>query len=354
MPKPLQIALIPSSWRLRGAAAPALRRGLLVAIPVGIAALVELELGTPATGAVTIGASITGFVAFDAPARTRFAWQLGVAPVIGFAAALGAITGDSAALAVPTMALFAGAGAMTVATSRRLSIAALTCVLALLIAQALSLEASDTPRILALGGIGALGQAALSLVVALGQGPLARVHPIDGARDALAAIRANLTLSSPSMRHAIRFGAALGLAVAAYHFVDLGRHGYWVPLTVLFVLRKSRAETYERIAMRAVGTAVGLALATGLAVLVGDYIAANVAILTIAAAVAYAMLAIEYALFTLGITVYIVVLAHALGESAVDAVGERALGTAIGIAIVMLAFAVWRDRSSPLPAEAPT
>jgi len=333
--------------------APALRRGFLVAIPVGIAALVELELKTPATGAVTIGASITGFVAFDAPARTRFVWQLGVAPFIGVAAVLGAITGDSGPLAVATMAVIATAGAMTVAVSRRLAIAAINCVLALLIAQGLSLEASDTAQILVLGGAGALGQAALSLVVALVQGPLERVHPVAGARAAFAAIGENLSLGSPSMRHALRSGGALALAVASYHVVALGRHGYWVPLTVLFVLKAGRAETYERIGMRIVGTVVGLAVATGLTVIVGEGVAANVAILVVAAAVAYAMLAIEYALFTLGITIYIVTLAHAMGESAVDAVGERALGTAVGIAIVMLAFAVWRDRSSPLPAEAP-
>jgi uncharacterized membrane protein YccC len=123
---------------------------------------------------------------------------------------------------------------------------------------------------------------------------------------------------------------------------------------VLFVLKPGRAETYERIGMRIGGTLAGLALATGLTVVVGEGVAANVAILVMAAAVGYAMLAIEYALFTLGITVYIVTLAHAMGESAVDAVGERAIGTAIGIAIIMLAFAVWRDRQSPMPTEAPT
>src|SRR4051794_34176234 len=130
---------------------PALWRGLLVAAPVGIAALVELELKTPSTGATTVGASITGFVAFDAPAGTRFWWQLGVAPVIGIAAALGALTGGSAALAVITMTAIAGVGAMSRAASPRLAIAAINVVLALLIAQGLALEVHDTPRILVLG-----------------------------------------------------------------------------------------------------------------------------------------------------------------------------------------------------------
>jgi hypothetical protein len=314
--------------------------------------LVELELGTPSTGAITVGASLTGFIAFNAPARTRFWWQLGVAPLIGVAAALGALTGDSVALAVPTMAVFAAVGAMSRAVSPRLAIAAINCVLALLIAQGLALEVHDTPRILALGAAGAVVQATLSLLVALVQGPLEWPHPIAGARSAARAVRDNLNLSSPILRHALRSGGALAAAVATYHVVHLGRHGYWIPLTVLFLLSSERSQTYERIWMRAAGTAAGLAAATGLALISDGHIAANVTLLTISAAVAYAMLRLEYALFTFAITVYIVILSHAVGESAVDAAGERALGTVIGIGIVVLAFAIWRERPAEMAAGA--
>lgn len=345
------IGVVPDSWRLRGHGLPALRRGLLVAAPVGIAALVELELKTPSTGAITVGASITGFVAFDAPARTRFWWQLGVAPVIGVAAALGALTGDSVALAVPTMAVCAGVGAMSRAVSPRAAIAAINFVLALLVAQGLALEVHDTPRILALGAAGALAQATLSLLVALVEGGLERPYPLAALRSAVPAVRSNLKLSSPVMRHAVRSAGALAAAVGAYHVFDFGIHGYWIPLTVLFVLTSDRAQTYERIWMRAVGTAAGLAAATGLAVITDGHIAPNVVLITLAAAVAYAMLRLEYALFTFAITIYIVTISHAMGESAVDAGGERALGTAIGIAIVALAFSIWRDRPSELPAQ---
>ena len=96
-----------------------------------------------------------------------------------------------------------------------------------------------------------------------------------------------------------------------------------------------------------------LAVATGLAVLVGEGVVANTAILVVSAACAYAMLTLEYALFTFAITIYIVTLSHALGESAVEAVDERGLATALGIVIVLLAFVVWRDRA-PLPVQAPT
>ena len=61
-------------------------------------------------------------------------------------------------------------------------------------------------------------------------------------------------------------------------------------------------------------------------------------VLTAAAALAYALLAIEYALFTTAITVYVVLLTDTLGASPFDAAGERALGTALGILVAALAF----------------
>ena len=117
---------------------------------------------------------------------------------------------------------------------------------------------------------------------------------------------------------------------------------------MIFVLKPGRIETDERIEMRIAGTFLGLGFATGLAALVGENALANTAILTIAAAFAYAMLLIEYALFTFAITTYIVTLSHAMGESAVNAVDERAIATVIGIAIALLAFAVWRDRPATI------
>ena len=148
------------------------------------------------------------------------------------------------------------------------------------------------------------------------------VEPIDlaaGARRARRAIAANLTLGSKSLRHALRWGTALGIAVGVYHVIDLGLHGYWVPLTVLFVLRPEPDETVERIAMRAVGTLVGLAVATPLAMLIGGVDVIEAVVIGVTAAFSFALLAIEYALFTAAITAFIVLSAHALGQGAEQA-----------------------------------
>ncbi len=324
--------------------APALRRGLLVAIPVGLAFGVDLELDAPAAGAISTGAMLAGFVAFDAPARTRLVWQVCCAPAIGAAAALGALTGGPGWLAALTMTAFASSVGLSVAVSPRAGVAGMTCVLALLLAQGLGISPGEAPEALLFGAAGVLAQALTSAAAALAERTAERVEPLTRMRGAVRDVRANLSLRSTSLRHALRWGTALGLGVASYHLIDVGEHGYWIPLTVLFVLRPAPDETVERIVMRAAGTLAGLAIATLLSEVVGHHGWASALAVGLTAAFAFALLAIEYALFTASITAFVVLVAHALGQSAVQAAGQRALATAIGIGIAALAVLVWGSR----------
>jgi Fusaric acid resistance protein-like len=333
--------VFPIEWKFRAPLGPAFRRGLLAAVPVSVAFVIDLELDLGAAGAVSMGALLAGFVAFDTPGRSRFVWQILTAPAIGAAAALGALTSDSALLAVLTMWLFASAAGLSVAISPRLYVVGLTCVLALLLAQGLAPGPDVARNALLLGAGGAALQALFSLATAPTRSPPGeRAHrgALGGAGRAL---RASLDPASPSLQHALRSGAALAAGVALYHVIDLGGHGYWIPLTVLFVLRPGEAETVERIAMRAVGTLFGLLVGTPLAILLGGSDIAEGVAIWIAAAWSFSLLAIEYALFTTAITGLIVLLSHALGQSALQAADERAVATALGIALVAAFVALW-------------
>jgi uncharacterized membrane protein YccC len=118
-------------------------------------------------------------------------------------------------------------------------------------------------------------------------------------------------------------------------------HGFWIPLTILFVLRPEEDETFHRLILRALGTAVGLVIATALSEwLQGDGVALALA-LTAATAFAYGLLTVQYALFTAAITTYAVLLADTLGEPALQAAGQRAGATALGIVIAAAAFLLW-------------
>ncbi len=292
------------------------------------------------------GALIVGFVAFDAPARERALWQLAASPIIGTFAALGVLSGDSAILAVGVMIASACAAGFCVALPPRVAIIAMQAVLALLIAQGLRLSPDDAARALLWGTAGGLLQAGVSLLASISDKSREAPGRAAGFRSACAAGARDLTLQSEAFRHALRWGVALGAAVAVYRLVDLQGHGYWVPLTVLFVLRPQADDTRQRLTMRAAGTIVGLALATGLAEILGHQMILTAIILAITAAFCFALIALEYALFTMAITVFIVLLSDALGERALNAAGQRALATAIGIGIAALAFSLYP--SSPL------
>ena len=103
-----------------------------------------------------------------------------------------------------------------------------------------------------------------------------------------------------------------------------------MPLTILFVLKPDPDQTIERIVMRGAGTAVGLVVATALAEVLTNDVIPVVIVLTLSSALAYALLAIEYALFTTAITVFVVLLTDSLGATPLDAAGERGAGHADG------------------------
>ncbi|MDX6609009.1 MAG: hypothetical protein QOF85_934 [Solirubrobacterales bacterium] len=336
--------------------ASALRRGFLVALPVGLALILELGLDSPSKGAIATGALLAGFPAMDAPARPRAAWQASVAPLIGLAAVLGVLTGANAFLAVAAMAVVGAVAGYCFAVSLRFSIAGLSVALALLIAQDLPLDAGDALPAFLFATAGGLLQAAFSLCV-WAAGDREEEGGESGWNWAAArrTLRNNLTLRSTSFRHGVRFGAALATGVALYWLLGVHEHGFWIPLTILFVLRPEEEETFRRLALRAIGTAIGLVIATALAEwLRGDEIAIAFA-LTIATGFAYGLLTVQYALFTAAITTYAVLLADSIGESALRAADERALGTALGIVIAGAAFLLWpnRDKQEPVQIREP-
>lgn len=321
---------------------PAIRRGALLAVPIGLALIVELGFDAPTKGAIAAGALINGFPGMDAPAKSRAGWQAATAPFIGIAACLGVLSSQTGTAAVVGLGLCGLLAGYCFAVSLRLAIVGLSVTLAMLIAQGLFLETGDALPALLWGTISALTQVAWSLIVLLTIDRAAdEPEKAWDARAAVAALRANFTFSSTSARHAIRFGAALAAGVAAYRVLGLHDHGFWVPLTILFVMRPDRGETDHRLILRAIGTVIGLTAATAVAEAFGGDDLVLGTVLTVAAALSFGLLTVQYALFTAAITTYVVLMSSTLGEGAFRAAGQRALGTALGIAIAFLVWRLW-------------
>lgn len=323
---------------------PAIRRGFLIAVPIGVCLGIEFGFDAPTHGAVGTGALFAGFVGMDAGALPRAAWQAAVAPAVGIAAALGILSSQSAPLAVLAMGLVGALAGYCFAYSLRLAIYGLSVTLALMVAQGFFLPVDETLPALGWVTLGALTQVLWSLLVWVFYERRARGEPSGWDwGEVRKTLRNNFTLESSACRHAIRFGAALATGVAVYRIFDMDDHGFWIPLTILFVMRPDRDETYLRLALRAIGTVLGLIVATIAAETINSD-AVTVLILFLAAGFCFGLLTVQYALFTTAITVYVVLLTDTLGENAWEAADLRAIGTAVGILIAFLAWVLWPNR----------
>ena len=259
-------------------------------------------------------------------------------------AALGVLTSQTVPTAVLGMGVVAAAGGYLVAVSMRMAIAGLTFVLTFLVAQGLFVDIDKTWEALAIGTCGGLAQAGWAAVAwALWDRVREERFELGPAwSQAVAKLRAG-GMRTVAFRHALRFGAALALGVAIYRLVGLDNHGYWLPLTIVFVLKPDPNQTTERIAMRAAGTVFGLVFGNRPRGAVGrrrdpEHHRADDHRGALVCAARDRVRAVHDRDHRLRRPAD-----RHLGAHAFDAAGERALGTVLGILVAALAFRIYGD-----------
>ena len=186
---------------------------------------------------------------------------------------------------------------------------------------------------------------AASVTTACGESGAALPSPAPQARP-LQSLRAELTPHSRAFRHAVRLSVALIAAGIVYRGLSLGV-GYWVPLTVLFVLRPDYGTTITRGIGRAAGTAAGVTIAWVIVTAFSPGSGAIVALLAFLAFAAYALFPANYALYSVVLPVLIALLVEFSGGSPVGALLDRILDTAVGTAIALGTFVLWPTREAP-------
>ena len=159
-------------------------------------------------------------------------------------------------------------------------------------------------------------------------------------RDQLEAVQANLTLTSEAFRHALRVGVTLSAAVAISHLFPLG-HGYWLPMTVMIVLKPDFAATFSRGLARSVGTLLGAGLVTLVLAGVRPPPAGLIALTVALYAVSIAVLRANYAVYSVSIASLVVVLLGFTGSPALSLAADRSFYTVLGAALALVAYAVW-------------
>lgn len=156
----------------------------------------------------------------------------------------------------------------------------------------------------------------------------------------LESLRANLTLTSEAFRHALRVGVALAVAVAISHLFPFG-HGYWLPMTVMIVLKPDFASTFSRGLARSVGTLLGVGLVTLFLAAVRPS-PVGLIVLTVALyAGSVAVLRSSYVIYSVGIASLVVILLGFTGSPAPSLAADRALYTLLGAGLALAVYVIW-------------
>jgi uncharacterized membrane protein YccC len=159
-------------------------------------------------------------------------------------------------------------------------------------------------------------------------------------RQTLLALRAGMGMSSETGRHALRLAVMTAVAEVIVRAAGLP-HGYWGVLTVFIVLRPDYSSTLYRGLQRAAGTVVGAGL--GVATVQLRHLGLDALLVGIAVCLlaAYAVFTVNYLLYAVFLTDFVVVLLDLLGLPPETTAIDRLIGTGVGTGLALLAYVVW-------------
>jgi uncharacterized membrane protein YccC len=159
-------------------------------------------------------------------------------------------------------------------------------------------------------------------------------------RDRVLTLHANLSLDSGAFRHAVRLAVSIAIGDGVARAAGVTRP-YWLPMTIAIVLRPDFATTFSRGVLRLIGTFAGILLATGLVLVMPDTIWVHIAIVAGLIFVVRSVGAANYGVFATAITAVVVFLVWLNGVAPGPAMAARALNTAAGGGIALVAYWLW-------------
>lgn len=138
-------------------------------------------------------------------------------------------------------------------------------------------------------------------------------------------------------RDALRFALVMAIAMM------LGRHfqadrGYWIPMTAALVLKPDFQTTFVRGAARIGGTLASAVVASLVVAIVRGHVSLQVVGILLAAAAAYLTFNPNYALFTVAITTFVVLVLAMRGLPGTTTIAARILDTLGGGALAMIGY----------------
>lgn len=165
----------------------------------------------------------------------------------------------------------------------------------------------------------------------------------------------NFTPESALFRHAIRMSLVLCVGYAIIQITGMN-HGYWILLTSLFVCQPNYNATRHRLALRIIGTMVGVAIGIPILWFVPS-LEGQLILLVITGVLFFAFRNVQYAHATMFITLLVLLCFNLLGEGfevALPRVIDTLIGCAIAWAAVSFIWPDWRFRNLPRMMERAT
>ncbi|MDP9170419.1 MAG: FUSC family protein [Acidobacteriota bacterium] len=157
---------------------------------------------------------------------------------------------------------------------------------------------------------------------------------------ARAKLQANLSFESTAFRHAARLAACIAVGDTLGRVLKVQRT-YWIPMTIAIVLKPDFTGTLSRGVLRISGTFAGLILATVLFHFVHTGIATDIALMAIFTFMLRWAGAANYGIFVTALSAMVVLLIATTGVAPHDVIRARAINTALGGAMAMIAYAIW-------------
>lgn len=165
-----------------------------------------------------------------------------------------------------------------------------------------------------------------------------RLH---GVNDIWLRLSRNFTPESALFRHAVRMSIVLCVGYAFIQITGL-QHGYWILLTSLFVCQPNYNATRHRLALRVIGTLIGVAIGIPVLWFVPS-LEGQLILIVITGVLFFMFRTVQYAHATLFITLLVLLCFNLLGEGFVVAL-PRIIDTLLGCLIAWAAVSfIWPD-----------
>jgi uncharacterized membrane protein YccC len=158
-------------------------------------------------------------------------------------------------------------------------------------------------------------------------------------------IFSNLTMASPSFRHALRVTIAVAVGFWLGRLLPL-TNAYWIVMTTVIILKPGYSLTKQRNGQRIIGTLIGCTASIALMVFVKE---PHILLVVMFASMvmSYSLLLFNYTASVVFTSAYVLLMFHLLAPGSMRIIGERAIDTVVGCAIAIAAshlFPYWEYR----------